>query len=213
MTYHAVFEISERLPDAFIGVVALAAAAGILALGLRRDGREALRRVSWFCSAAAGVPWMAFEVHDTGGQLGLLLGAIGAGIAGAVAFAAWKDMDLKWSEESRPRFRSVAPLVAVALMLLTGLEGAQQLSAWDLSRQLESGKATVIAGSVQDAHGDSGGYECFTVSADRFCYLDGPTSVGFHQAATNGGPIRNGLHVRVSAIGEVIVRLEIADDQ
>lgn len=213
MIYHSVFDISERFPDALVGVIALAGAVAVLVLGIHRSRRGALRRTWWLWLAISAVLWLMFEVHNTGGPLGLLEGGVPAAFAGALGLLAWKDLELPWSEQHHPHFRAIAPVAAAGLMLLTVFEGAQQLSAFDLSRQLAAGQATVTTGTVKDAHGDGGGYECFAVGASKFCYLDGPTSVGFHQAASNAGPIRDGLRVRVNAIGDVIVRLEIADGQ
>lgn len=213
MTYRTVFDISERFPDALIGVIALAGAVAALVLGIRRSWRGALRRTWWLWLAISAVLWLMFEVHNTGGPLGLLEGVVFAAFAGVLGLLAWKNLELKWSEEHHPHFRAIAPIAAAGLMLLTALEGAQQLSAFDLSRQLAAGQVTVTTGTVQNAHGDGGGYECFTVGASKFCYLDGPTSIGFHQAASNAGPVHDGLRVRVNSIGDVIVRLEIADGQ
>jgi hypothetical protein len=55
--------------------------------------------------------------------------------------------------------------------------------------------------------------ECFTVDARRFCYSDYGTTPGFNNTQSHGGPIKPGLCVRISYIGNVIVKLEIGEDQ
>jgi hypothetical protein len=213
LTYHVVFDISERFPDAVIGLCALISAVGILALALLRRGRVFLRSTSWLWLGTSAVLWLLFNTHNMGIPSGLLLGGVGASLAFVLAFLALKDVDIHWNDEHRPRARSVASIVAPALLLLVSLEGAQQWSAFDLARQLEAGDTTVVSGHVQDAKGDSAASECFTVNSHRYCYNDDPTSIGFHRVAVNGGPIHDGLQVRVTSIGDVIVRLEIADGQ
>jgi len=52
--------------------------------------------------------------------------------------------------------------------------------------------------------------ECFSVQAQTFCYSDYVVTVGFNNSASHGGPIREGLRVRVSYIGNTIIRLEVA---
>jgi hypothetical protein len=208
-----VFDISERFPEAVIGVIAVVGAVAILVLALWQNGRAFLRATSWFWLSAGGILWAVFSVHNIGVPYGLLLGGAPSIPALAMAFLAWRDVELRLDEGHHPRARSVSPVVAAALLLLISLGGFQQLSAFDLARRLEAGDATVATGAVQDAQGNDGGYECFTVGGYRYCYNDGPTSVGFHQTAAYGGPIHNGLQVRVSSIGDVIVRLEIADGQ
>jgi hypothetical protein len=51
--------------------------------------------------------------------------------------------------------------------------------------------------------------ECFSVEAQTFCYSDYVVTAGFNNSASHGGPIREGLPVRVSYIGNTIVRLEV----
>ena len=94
------------------------------------------------------------------------------------------------------------------------------MSAFDLANQLAAGQATVVTGTVEDFtasgqgwNGGPKGPECFSLPGHRYCYDFNPISVGFNWTNVNGGPIHNGLHVRVSSIGDVIVRLEIADGQ
>jgi hypothetical protein len=54
--------------------------------------------------------------------------------------------------------------------------------------------------------------ECFSVQRVRFCYSDyGPTP-GFNNTSSHGGPIRAGLPVRVSYLGNSILRLDIRSD-
>ena len=54
--------------------------------------------------------------------------------------------------------------------------------------------------------------ECFTVQAKTFCYSDYDMTAGFHNSASHGGPIREGLPVRVFYVGDMIVRLEVRAD-
>ena len=54
--------------------------------------------------------------------------------------------------------------------------------------------------------------ECFAVKETRFCYSDYATYPGFNNAASHGGPIREGLPVRISYIGNDILKIEIATD-
>ena len=51
--------------------------------------------------------------------------------------------------------------------------------------------------------------ECFTVESARFCYSDYEITAGFNNSASHGGPIHEGLPVRVSYVDDVILRLEI----
>jgi hypothetical protein len=54
--------------------------------------------------------------------------------------------------------------------------------------------------------------ECFSVQSETFCYSDYVVSAGFNNSASHGGPIRDGSPIRVSYIGNTIVRLEIRND-
>ena len=78
-----------------------------------------------------------------------------------------------------------------------------------------SGNYSVVQGLVTDfqpmpyqGHGE----ECFTVDSETFCYSDYVVTLGFNNTASHGGPIREGLPVRVSFIGNTILRLEVRTD-
>ena len=53
--------------------------------------------------------------------------------------------------------------------------------------------------------------ERFCVSGTCFEYSDYVVTGGFNNTSSHGGPIRAGLPVRVSHVGDRIVKLEIAD--
>jgi hypothetical protein len=53
--------------------------------------------------------------------------------------------------------------------------------------------------------------ERFCVAADCFTYSDFVISAGFNNTTSHGGPIRKGLAVRVSHLGNTIAKLEVAD--
>jgi hypothetical protein len=54
--------------------------------------------------------------------------------------------------------------------------------------------------------------ECFSVQSQTFCYSDYVVTGGFNNTTSHGGPIREDLPVRVSYVGNTIVRLEVRRD-
>ena len=54
--------------------------------------------------------------------------------------------------------------------------------------------------------------ECFSLQNQRFCYSDYMIAPGFRNAASHGGPIREGLQVRIAHRGSIILRIESAKE-
>jgi hypothetical protein len=52
--------------------------------------------------------------------------------------------------------------------------------------------------------------ESFTVGNRSFSYADSVVTAGFRHTASHGGPVHEGLYVRVTYVGNLILRLEIA---
>jgi hypothetical protein len=52
--------------------------------------------------------------------------------------------------------------------------------------------------------------ESFCVQEQCFSYSDYVVTTGFHNTASHGGPIREGLNVRIEYIGNIILKLEVA---
>jgi hypothetical protein len=78
---------------------------------------------------------------------------------------------------------------------------------------LDTGEYQVAEGQVTDfipmpytGHAN----ESFCVSDACFSYSDYGATVGFHNSASHGGPIREGLDVRVEYIGNLILKLQVA---
>jgi hypothetical protein len=85
-------------------------------------------------------------------------------------------------------------------------------------RTLESGQAPVVEGPVEDFEPmGSGGhkFERFRVENVRFEYSDYAMTSGFNRTSTHGGPIREGLQVRIHYKGQprnaTILRLEVQE--
>lgn len=84
---------------------------------------------------------------------------------------------------------------------------------WGLASALRDGRCEVVEGVVSDFHPmPRGGHstESFVVEGRRFEYSDFNLSAGFNNAASHGGPIRNGVRVRIHHLGNDIARLEVA---
>jgi hypothetical protein len=53
--------------------------------------------------------------------------------------------------------------------------------------------------------------EKFTVNGATFSYSDYSVTAGFNNTKSHGGPIDEGKRVRVTHLGNIIVRLEVGD--
>jgi hypothetical protein len=81
---------------------------------------------------------------------------------------------------------------------------------------LRDGRATVVEGRVYDFDPmpfSGHKMECFKVQDRCFCYSDFVVTQGFNQTRSHGGPIYEGLQVRVHHVGSAIARLEVAKEQ
>jgi len=76
------------------------------------------------------------------------------------------------------------------------------------------GKADVVEGAVSNfkpgTNMRGSAYESFCVKDKCFTYSDYEDEAGFNTMTINGGPIREGLPVRVTFVGNTIVKLEVA---
>ena len=81
---------------------------------------------------------------------------------------------------------------------------------------LRDGRATVVEGRVYDFDPmPFSGHkrECFKVQGTCFCYSDFAVTPAFNQTRSHGGPIYEGLQVRVHHVDSAIARLEVAKEQ
>ena len=87
-------------------------------------------------------------------------------------------------------------------------------SSFSYKRALLTGRYNVVTGRVEHFHpmpiqGHS--EETFVVSGVRFSYSDYEVTYCFNQSASHGGPIRDGLPVRISYIDNCILKLETGE--
>ena len=100
---------------------------------------------------------------------------------------------------------------AVLWTLVVGLKisSAQSL----IKEYYGNGNFEVVEGFVENFKpmpSDGGKQESFTVNGIRFKYADYVKTPGFNNAASRGGPIREGLQVKISYIDNTILKLEVA---
>lgn len=81
---------------------------------------------------------------------------------------------------------------------------------WERSRrEYLAGEYEVVEGAVTNFEPETrGSFESFSVNGHRYTYSS--RMWGFHQSNMIGGPMREGLHVRIRDMGGRIAKLEIA---
>lgn len=86
---------------------------------------------------------------------------------------------------------------------------------WALSSALRDGRFSVIEGRVTGFEPPAlsgSGYEQFCVAGRCFRYSGNLVTNAFNNSSRDGGPIRDGLQVRVTHAGNKIIRLEVAGE-
>ena len=84
----------------------------------------------------------------------------------------------------------------------------------ELAAAYRAGKCQVVEGAVTDFHPmpfTGHQLESFVVAGKRFRYSDFVMRAGFNQTSSHGGPIHEGLHVRIHYLGDDIAKLEVED--
>jgi hypothetical protein len=91
------------------------------------------------------------------------------------------------------------------------------MGSWGAEHRLDQHRHETVEGPVTDYTNNGRSFESFSVDGHRFSYDDNVVTSGFHTTAAHGGPIREGLYVRIAFSGNLILRLEVAqrtnDDQ
>ncbi len=140
------------------------------------------------------------------------LGLVGVGFGVLVWYTRRSSV---WARPRDPTLRTVlAGFILGFAILWTAATSISVLAQdWAARRALRTGTARVVEGTVRDFHPMRGGHdsERFTVDGVRFVYPEiGP---GFGKTVQDGGPIREGLYVRIHYTGArdhaTILRLEI----
>jgi hypothetical protein len=118
------------------------------------------------------------------------------------------------AEEKGVRFyRGIAGAVSVLAALGSVAMLVHTWREYDLLRSsLRSGAFRLVDGHVADfipQQADGHPIERFRVDGVRFEYSRSDITSAFHRTATEGGPIRNGVAVRIADVNGKIARLEV----
>jgi hypothetical protein len=136
----------------------------------------------------------------------------GFGLIFVVVGIALIFIDKKWPSQRRVKVTGYFMLVFALLwtaVTFTSTFGDYR----KFTEAYRRGNYAVVEGTVKNFHPmPYGGHEseCFSVQDSRFCYSDYTVQPGFNQSASHGGPIREGLPVRVTHCDGQILRLEVS---
>lgn len=107
------------------------------------------------------------------------------------------------------KFFNIALLVFAPVLTIAFV--AHYIHFLQLYKQMKSGSASIVAGRVEHfVPMPSGGHsmESFSVNGHFFSYSDYQMTCAFNNTSSHGGPIRDGLLVRITYIDNNILRLE-----
>jgi hypothetical protein len=160
--------------------------------------------------------WTVFDILQVGYRswpsvlVGLAFMLIGVSMFVFPRF--WEKIPLRGPEFMR-RYSAYILTGFAAIWTLFAFVGTYSDYAYAKNEYLQ-GKAEVIEGTVSNfkpgTNMRGSAYESFCVKDKCFTYSDYEEQAGFNTMTINGGPIREGLPVRVTFVGNTIVKLEVA---
>jgi hypothetical protein len=211
VTYRVVFDVSDRIPQIAIGGAALLifVVAAVTALW---DFDALLGRWPLVLMAGSGLLGLEALVDRQPLILGFAL------LFGLVVLGAERTRQTQPPVDLATRRRRPLPpggagtMAGSMLLVFATLFGLPMLPALGLTRELSEGRVEVLEGPVTIEFEVSGGKnECIAVTGRSFCYSDWLVTPGFNRTRALGGPMRDGLPVRLTLVDDTIVRVEIAD--
>ncbi len=105
-----------------------------------------------------------------------------------------------------------ATVVTLGILWVGGALASTYADYAHLRDRLRSGQYMTVEGAVTNfVPGDLGDHrqESFTVAGHHFSYAPSIVTAGFNRSAAHGGPIAEGMRVRIAAVDGEIARLEI----
>jgi len=99
-------------------------------------------------------------------------------------------------------------------LIWTALASLSIFEDWAVSAATRAGHYNVVEGVVENFSPmppTGHGLEHFDVNGIPFHYSTYEVTPGFNTTAVHGGPIHNGLHVKIGYIGNTIVKLGVAE--
>jgi hypothetical protein len=207
MAYRVVFDVADRLPEIALGATALAVFAGVAVAALWRLDVLLAR---WPLVLTVGAGLYALEaVVNRPFELWFGVFAVAIGAASEIYN---RRLPATERQKGLP-LGATGTMLGSALLAFAAFSGLPNIPAIWLSNQLAQGRADVVEGAVRiDFEVGGGKNECISVAARRFCYSDWVLTPGFNRTRALGGPMQNGLPVRISSIGDTIVRVEAAEE-
>jgi hypothetical protein len=207
MAYHVIFDVADRVPDIALGAIALVLFAGVGFAALA-DLDAVLAR--WALVLTAGASVVALEAI-VNRQLLLLVFSVLPFAIGVGSELYQRRVRVAERRKGLPA-GGAATMLGSFLLVFAVFFGLPMISAISLSQQLADGQAELVEGPVTIDFEVFGKNECISVAAHSFCYSDSNVTAGFNRTRALGGPLRNGLQVRISSIGDTIVRVEVAEE-
>jgi hypothetical protein len=151
---------------------------------------------------------VVFDVARNGyhPSVGLRIGLLFIGV-GAVLVLCRGFIRPQWRGFPLVLFLGFSVFWTVALLAITWTDY------YELASALRDARCEVVEGTVTQFHPmPVGGHdvESFSVGGKYFEYSDWTITSAFHQSSTYGGPVRDGMQVRIHYLGKDIARLEVA---
>jgi hypothetical protein len=204
MAYMTVFQVSDRLVEIPLGAVLLLAAGLAVVLMIRNRAPETISLASAVVLVVGGLGSGLLLTHHTGDLLPLPFFALWS-FGWTFGIYTKRGLDDPRRALLRTRFVWVFRMAPVVLLLAVGATGTAELPALDLNNRLAAGDGTVRTGVVDKIVGKSGSYGCFWLSGQEYCY----SANGVGYSLTPGGPVAAGDSVRITWIGDTIVKVEV----